>query len=159
MEPSGALNLSAALFQLDEKLMNGVGYKNQQEFLDTMKNSKVPLADLNNISVPQGLDNNAQMPVFINQARLSNFYQNNPAPVLQYSQRFGLPSMGGPVNMQLVPGAYVQGVNEYVDYNSVGSLAQSVLPATVASSSSPMDVAGMAVPSFTAQNFYNKTRQ
>lgn len=48
----------------------------------------------------------SQMSAFINQSRLSQFYQNNPYQTLMFSTKFGLPTMGGPPNQDSQPGAF-----------------------------------------------------
>ena len=88
-EPSGARNISQSLFMMDEKLM-----ADPQHLSQKLMASK-DVSGWNSISGPQGIDN--QTPAYLNQSRLSTYYQDNPWPTLQFSNRFGLSTMGGPV--------------------------------------------------------------
>jgi hypothetical protein len=95
-EPTGARNISQSLFMMDEKLMNDP--KHLSNKLMAARN----VSSWNSIGQPQGIDN--QIPAYLNQSRLSTYYQDNPWPTLQFSNRFGLAPMGGPINPSLTPG-------------------------------------------------------
>ena len=72
------LNLSQSLFQLDEKMMS-----NQNQQTKQMGEQFVP---------------------YLNQSRLSTYYQNNPWPTVSFATKFGLEPLGGPINYTLSPG-------------------------------------------------------
>ncbi len=72
-EPTGSLNLSQSLFQIDEKLV-GPSKNFGQEF-----------------------------PSFINQSKLSTYFQDNPWPTVTFTNQFGMSPMGGPINYKLGP--------------------------------------------------------
>lgn len=98
-EPTGAINISKAMFQVDENLSSQPKLSNQLHMnLSDSKN----IASWNSLPEHQGFEN--QMPAYLNQVRLSNYYQDTPWPVLQFSQEFGLSPMGGQLNPNLPPG-------------------------------------------------------
>jgi len=76
MEPNGTLNLSQSLFQMDEKIAS---------------------ANMPNMF-------NQEFPSFINQSRLSTYFQDNPWPTVEFPIQYGLNPMGGPINYSLPPG-------------------------------------------------------
>jgi hypothetical protein len=56
-------------------------------------------------SMPQGLTNmRTQMPAYLQQAHLSTWYQDNPWDTLTYTKKFGVPPMGGNIDLQQPPG-------------------------------------------------------
>lgn len=63
-------------------------------------------------------NNSPQFPSYLNQARLSTYYQDNPWPTLMFSENFGLVPPGGDINRTLTPGSRpgnllpVQGQNQ-----------------------------------------------
>jgi hypothetical protein len=87
-EPLGSLNITQSLFYLDEKLMTKNKTPNNDLYNSTM------VSDWNSLNSVQGIDN--QFPVFMNQSKISTWYQDNgSAPILLFSNQFGLPTMGG----------------------------------------------------------------
>lgn len=98
-EPTGARNISQSLFMMDEKLMSDP--KAQKNLAYNLMGSRV-VSGWNSIDEPQGISN--QLPAYLNQSRLSTYYQDNPWSTLQFSNHFGLSPMGGPVNPTLTPG-------------------------------------------------------
>ena len=98
-EPTGARNISQSLFMMDEKLMSDP--KAQRNLAYNLMNNKT-VSGWNSIEEPQGIS--SQLPAYLNQSRLSTYYQDNPWPALQFSNHFGLAPMGGPVNPTLSPG-------------------------------------------------------
>ena len=92
MEPSGSINVTQQLFLMDEKLMNS-----NTKLLNAMENSKT-VSEWNSIKgLKQGIG--IQQPAYLNQARLSTYYQDNGSKdILQYSAQFGLSVMGGEYN-------------------------------------------------------------
>lgn len=96
MEPSGARNISQSLFMMDEKLMSDPKHL----AIKLMQNKDV--SGWNSISEPQGIDN--QLPAYLNQSRLSTYYQDNPWPTLQFTNKFGLEPLGGPIDPTQTPG-------------------------------------------------------
>jgi hypothetical protein len=57
-------------------------------------------------SMPQISNDMAkQMPAFLQQARLSMYYQNNPWNILTSSNKFGVPTMGGDLIPDQPPGS------------------------------------------------------
>ncbi len=89
-EPSGARNISQSLFMLDEKLSTCT---NGQALNDT---SMVSSWNTSEVDV-KGIG--CQQPAYINQSRLSTWYQDNGSQeVLLFSNQFGLPVMGGEYN-------------------------------------------------------------
>ena len=99
-EPTGARNISQSLFQMDEKMM--ADPKAQKNLQYQMMSDKT-VSGWNTIDEPQGFDN--QQPAYLNQSRLSTYYQDNPWATLQFSSKFGLSPMGGEVNPTLTPGS------------------------------------------------------
>jgi hypothetical protein len=73
---NSSLNITQSLFQFDEKLM-------------TSSNSGT----------------NQETPAYLNQARMSTYFQDNPFPVLSFANNFGLRSLGGPINYSQTSGA------------------------------------------------------
>jgi len=56
-------------------------------------------------SMPQLInDMKEQMPAFLQQARLSTYYQDNPWPILTASNKNGVPTMGGDLIPDQPPG-------------------------------------------------------
>jgi hypothetical protein len=103
MEPSGSINISQSLFLVDEKLMKP-SHKLANRLDQTM------VSEWNSIgSIGQGIS--GQLPAYLNQARLSTWYQDNGSePLLQFSNQFGLAPMGGPFNGNISTGARVEPV-------------------------------------------------
>ena len=69
---------------MDENLMSDP--KAQRGLAHKMMDKK-DTSGWNSIDEPQGIAN--QLPAYLNQSRLSTFYQDNPWPTLQFSNRFG----------------------------------------------------------------------
>jgi len=86
MEPTGAVNISGVLFNMDNQLAhNG-------SIVDQLTDSRM-VSDWNSI---KGQTLKPGSPAYINQARLSTWYQDNGSvPILSFSNQFGLPVMGG----------------------------------------------------------------
>jgi hypothetical protein len=99
-EPTGSRNISQSLFQMDEKLMTD---PKAQKNLRYQMMSDNTVSGWNSIQGPQGIDN--QLPAYLNQSRLSTYYQDNPWSTLQFSNKFGLSPMGGEINPTLTPGS------------------------------------------------------
>ena len=79
-EPTGAINISKAMFQVDEKLSSQTKLSNKLHMnLSDSKN----ISSWNSLPEQQGFGN--EMPAYLNQVRLSNYYQDNSWPVLQFS--------------------------------------------------------------------------
>lgn len=89
MDPDGSvLNVSGMLFLLDEKLMKECC---DDDISEQLENSKM-VSNWSSIQTPR----NCQKPAYLNQSRISTWYQDNGSyPVLQYSNQFGLNVMGG----------------------------------------------------------------
>lgn len=107
--PLQNLNITQTLFRQNEKMIIpsdsvSVAYQN--------------LASLSGInSMPEEINNmHNQMPVFLSQAHLSTWYQDNPFSTLLYSKKFGLPPMGGNIELDQPPG-HKPG-NTFKSYNS-----------------------------------------
>jgi hypothetical protein len=90
-------NISQTLFKQNEHLVVpsdsvSVGYQN--------------LSSLSGInSMPQELNNmQNQMPAFLSQAHLSTWYQDNPWETLTYTKNYGVPPMGGNLDLEQPPG-------------------------------------------------------
>ena len=96
-EPTGARNISQALFQLDEKLS-----QQSDQLQGAMMKSSV--SAWNSIPMAQGIDQGVEQKAYINQSRMSTMYQDNPWPTLMFSTRFGLEPMGGEINGSIPPG-------------------------------------------------------
>jgi hypothetical protein len=133
-EPTGSFNISQSLFQLDEKL-------SQQ---------------------PKGPDFTPEFNAFINQSRVSTYYQDNPWQSLQFSGQFGLPTMGGPINYGIGAGSkpynpyWPSGPQEPSAANAALSSEYNVLTNT---NTNPVMVNGILVPQFMAQPIKNKKVQ
>lgn len=49
-----------------------------------------------------GQTTDGMLPAYLNQVRLSAYYQNNPLPVLEYSTKYGVQEpLGGPIRTKL----------------------------------------------------------
>jgi hypothetical protein len=60
---------------------------------------------LNGRQIHQGFA--TQLPAYINQARMSTYYQDNPWPTLSYSQKYGIEEpLGGFIRGDIPPGHY-----------------------------------------------------
>lgn len=97
MEPNGSINISGSLFFMDEKLMNNNNLNSR------LVNSQL-VSNWNSIPMDQGTG--VQLPAYINQSRLSTWYQDNGnEPVLQFANQYGLNVMGGNFRGDLTPGS------------------------------------------------------
>lgn len=97
MEPNGSINISGSLFFMDEKLMNNNNLNSR------LTNSQL-VSNWNSIPMDQGTG--VQLPAYINQSRLSTWYQDNGSePVLQFANQYGLDVMGGNFRGNLPPGS------------------------------------------------------
>jgi len=93
----GTTNISQSLFLMDEEITRNA--EGQQRYEEEMNTSMI--SDWNSIKRPQ-MSNAA----FINQSRLSTWYQDNGSiPILGFSTQFGLPMMGGPYNTGAMNGS------------------------------------------------------
>jgi hypothetical protein len=121
--PITGANITQTLFKQNEKLVVPS---------DSVSLAFQNLSTLSGInSMPEEINNMySQMPAFINQAHLSTWYQDNPFGTLSYSKKYGLPPMGG--NLELnQPSGHKPG-NTYSNYlkQSGKSNAQN-LPSTM----------------------------
>ncbi len=91
-----ASNISQALFNENEKLIGSVDKKQQQ------------FSFLGNIDPIYADDYNmkSQTPAFLEQTRMSTYYQDNPWNILTYSKKYdgNIPIMGGKINPTQSPG-------------------------------------------------------
>jgi hypothetical protein len=121
MEPSGAINISQALFMMDEKISQ------------------------KNMGLRSGSDHmKVQTPVLINQSRLSTYYQDNPWSTLSFSQKYGLETLGGPIDGS--KGSGHRPGNIFVDKSKVNMNIRS-LPAPV-NNMEYINYSGVNVPFF-----------
>jgi hypothetical protein len=95
--PVTGANISQTLFKQNERMVVpsdsvSVAYQN--------------LSSLSGInSLPQELNNmQNQMPAYLQQAHLSTWYQDNPWETLMYSKNYGVPPMGGNLEVDQPPG-------------------------------------------------------
>lgn len=91
-----ASNVSQTLFNEDEKTNGTLSLKEEQKF-----------SFLGNINPIYANDQNmkAITPIFLDQSRLSTYYQDNPWNILTYSRQFdNIPIMGGDINPSQSPG-------------------------------------------------------
>lgn len=92
-------NISKAMFQIDEQLSShSPSYSNLQMNLVNSKS----VSAWNVLPSSQGFQD--QMPAYLNQVRLSNYYQDNPWPTLENSNKYGVSTMGGQLNLNVSPG-------------------------------------------------------
>lgn len=91
-----ASNISQALFNENEKLVGSVDKKQQQFSF---------LGNINPIYADD-YDMKSQIPAFLEQSRMSTYYQDNPWKILTYSKKYdeGIPIMGGSINPTQNPG-------------------------------------------------------
>lgn len=94
----GTYNLSQTLFMLDEKLMENKG---GEPLANELANSRL----VSNWATFKNQGISGQLPAYLNQSRMSTWYQDNGLPVLQFSNQFGLNTMGGPINPNLPQGS------------------------------------------------------
>ena len=140
-EPTGSRNISQSLFDLDEKLM-------KQQYTNALQGLSV--FEWNAQDKERGIDG-SQLPAYINQARMSTYYQDNPWGTLNFSSQFGLNPMGGSVTGNLGagsrPGNTIKNVpkpgfalyeNTYVSVREPKPVNNIV----------PLNVQGINVPSF-----------
>ena len=90
-------NISQTLFKQNEHLVV------PSDSVSVAFQSLSALSGIN--SIPQELNTmQSQMPVFISQAHLSTWYQDNPFDTLTYSKPYGVPPMGGNIDPTQPPG-------------------------------------------------------
>lgn len=111
-----SLNISQSLFQLDEKL------------------------------VAPSKDFSSEFPAFLNQSRISTYFQDNPFPTVTFPMQFGLSPLGGAVNTRIgsgsKPALYKEPEPEPVVAQSYGS--------NVSSNTNPVMANGFMVPKYMA---------
>jgi hypothetical protein len=112
------LNLSQTLFNIDQQLM-------------TKKPNKNGLGE--------------EMPAYINQAKLSTYYQDNPWQTLAFSTRFCLDPLGGPINDSQGSGAR-PGSKSDVNIATVKSICNSQRNTTVPVATN--GIGGITFPAF-----------
>ncbi len=95
--PVQGANITQTLFKRNENLI----VPN-----DSISDAYQNLSALSGInSMPQELNNmQSQMPAFLSQAHLSTYFQDNPWNILEYSNKYGLPTMGGNLDLSQPPG-------------------------------------------------------
>lgn len=95
--PVIAGNISQTLFKQDERLVVPS---------DSVSVAFQNLSSLSGInSMPQETNNmQSQMPAYLKQAHLSTWYQDNPWETLMYSKNYGVPPMGGSLELDQPPG-------------------------------------------------------
>jgi hypothetical protein len=73
------------------------------------------LASLSDLNAMPQLENNMaiQMPAYLSQAHLSTWYQDNPWGILEYGEKFDLPTMGGNLNKSQPPGYKPGNIRRY----------------------------------------------
>lgn len=140
-EITGSINISQSLFLVDEKLMK----KSKGNLSNSLENS--PVSEWNSIgNVGQGIS--GQTPALLNQARMSTWYQDNgSAPILTFSNQFGLSTMGGNYNPNVITGARVLPASVAKAYTLTGTpLDQG--PAPILNSVQPNCTNGICYPGF-----------
>lgn len=147
MEPGGARNISQSLFLVDEKLSkcsNGL----ELNELNTPESWFSPLAK------PDGLG--CQKPAYINQSRISTWYQDNGSQeLIPFSNQFGLSPMGGQYNLNDKPGARPNAIPSkvpkpgYALYNNEFYKVQNPTPVAI----DVKQQKGISIPSF--MNFFS----
>ncbi len=90
-------NISQTLFKQNEQLVV------PSDSVSTAFQNLTSLSGIN--SMPQEMNNmESQMPAYLSQAHLSTYYQDNPWETLMYSKKYGVPPMGGSLDLQQPPG-------------------------------------------------------
>jgi hypothetical protein len=140
-EISGSINIGQSLFLVDEKLSKGKG----RSLSNAFENAQM-VSDLNTMSnIGQGMS--GQRAAYLNQARMSTWYQDNgSAPLLTFSNQFGLNTMGGNYNPDVITGARVLPSEVKKAYTLVGTPVQS--PESILNSVEPYCTNGICYPSF-----------
>jgi len=143
-ESTGALNISQTLFNLDEKLM-------KQQSNNALQN--ISPFEWNSQNQEQGMG--VQEPAYINQSRMSTYYQDNPWNTIDFSSQFGLNAMGGPVRGYLGPGSRPGNMIKEVPkpgfalstVNGTSTYTRIRQPPPV-NSIAPVNIQGIKVPSY-----------
>jgi hypothetical protein len=131
-EPSGSYNITQHLFKLDESIVNSASQKPGQA---------TPTTNFG-----------PQFDSFINQSRLSTYFQDNPWPTVTFAQQFGVAALGGRVNPTLTPGG--RPGNLLATDNANVTSGNAPMPANAFVGSEPLTyVNGMYVPKNMAINF------
>lgn len=94
------LNLSQMIFKQNEKLIEPT----KDNMFSNKYNSMLTLSDINSNSDTMS-DMSSIMPAYLSQARMSNYYQDNPFDVLSNNTKYGMPVLGGNINPTQPPGA------------------------------------------------------
>jgi hypothetical protein len=97
VQPVLGANITQTLFKQNESLVVPS---------DSVSVAFQNLSALSGINaMPQEINNSqTQMPAYLQQAHLSTWYQDNPWETLTFSKKFGLPPMGGNVDLGQPPG-------------------------------------------------------
>lgn len=95
--PVVGANISQTLFKQNESLIVPS---------DSVSMAFQNLSSLSGInSMPQELNTmKSQMPAYLSQAHLSTYYQDNPWETLMYAKNYGVPPMGGNLELNQPPG-------------------------------------------------------
>ena len=90
-------NISETLFREDEKLMPK--QKAQGSYVKAP-----PYTFTSDPQLPHGFG--VELPAYIQQIRMSSYYQNNPESTLMFSGKYGIQEpLGGPINKDLPSGS------------------------------------------------------
>jgi len=95
--PVKGANITQTLFKQNEMLVK------PSDSVSVAFQNLSALSGIN--SMPEEINNmEEQMPAFLQQAHLSTYYQDNPWDTLMYGKKYGVPPMGGNIDLQQPPG-------------------------------------------------------
>ncbi len=120
----GTLNLSQSLFQFDENLV----------------------APSKNFS--------QEFPVFMNQSKISTYFQDNPYSTLTFVNQFGMSPLGGSINYNIGSGSKPNAPMPFTMPPSNG--VQNAFSNRTDSNVQPIEMNGMFVPQFMAVPIKNR---
>jgi hypothetical protein len=92
-KPLVSANLSQMTFKQNEKLIEPV----KENMFSSKYNNMLTLSDVNS-NFDTISDMSSIMPAYLSQARMSNYYQDNPFDVLSSGIKYGVTISGGNIN-------------------------------------------------------------
>lgn len=84
-------------------------YKQNLSTIPKSKNTAITFSNMKSIGGINSIESEDEemkklIPVFIEQANLSTWYQNNPWGILTFSNKYGVEPLGGKINLEQPPG-------------------------------------------------------